>query len=148
MIAPGPATGASTAGASADPDADAVAAAVLACPSVAGLSGGRAGEIASYLPGWRVAGVRLQSGAVTVHVVARYGRSVAEIAGEVTTAVRAVAGPIRVEVGIDDLDVDLAAVRARIEDTAVAHARRALDDPDLPARLESTLAPRRHRRVR
>ena len=72
------------------PDADAVSAAVLTCPSVAGLSGGLAGEVATYLPGRRVAGVRTEPGSVEVHVVARYGPPISEIAAEVRRAVAAV----------------------------------------------------------
>lgn len=83
--------------------ADAIAAAVLACPLVVALSGGRAGEIASYLPGRRVTGVRIGDGAVTVHVVAAYGPTCEQIATQVRQAVQAiVAGPV--VVGIDDLD--------------------------------------------
>ena len=86
--------------------ADAIAAAVLACPLVAALSGGRAGEIASYLPGRRVTGVRIGDGTVTVHVVAVYGPSCAEIAAQVRQAVQGVVGALPVVVGIDDLDLD------------------------------------------
>src|ERR1700712_3372142 len=55
------------------PDADAIAAAIATCPSVSGLSGGLAGEIATYLPGRRVTGVRTDAGSVEVHVITRYG---------------------------------------------------------------------------
>lgn len=88
----------------ADPDADAIAAAVLACRSVAALGGGPAGAVATYLPGRRVTGVRVRpDGPVVVHVVGHYGPTVAQIAAEVTAAVREVAGPVDVQVGIDDL---------------------------------------------
>ena len=86
--------------------ADAVATAVLACPSVVSLSGGRAGEIASYLPGRRVTGVRIDEGAVTVHVVAAYGPTCGQIADQVRQAVQAVVAGLPVVVGIDDLDLD------------------------------------------
>ena len=86
--------------------ADAIAAAVLGCPLVVGLSGGRAGEIASYLPGRRVTGVRIGDGAVTVHVVAAYGPTCEQIATQVRQAVHAVVGGLPVMVGIDDLDLD------------------------------------------
>lgn len=80
--------------------ADAIAAAVLACRSVAGLSG----AVATYLPGRPVTGVRVASGGpVVVHVVGHYGPTVAQIAAEVTAAVRDVAGPVDVRVGVDDL---------------------------------------------
>jgi hypothetical protein len=49
-------------------DVDAVAAAVLACPGVAALDGGQYGEVASYLPGRKVAGVMVSDGRVKVQV--------------------------------------------------------------------------------
>lgn len=90
--------------------ADAVAAAVLRCPDVVALSGGRIGEVATYLPGRRVAGVRVGAdGALTVHVVGRYGPTVGQIAAQVRAAVVAAVGPVTVDVGVDDLVVDGAA---------------------------------------
>lgn len=87
-----------------DPDPDAVAAAVLACPSVTGLSGGRLGEVATYLPGRRITGVRIADDGVVVHLVGRYGPTIGEIAAEVRAAVQAVVGLRPVTVGVDDLD--------------------------------------------
>jgi hypothetical protein len=46
-----------------------------------------------------------------------------------------------------DLDADLAAVRDRIERDAVAHARQALDRPDLPVRLDLETKAQQGRRV-
>lgn len=92
--------------------ADAVAAAVVACPNVARLSGGALGEVATYLPGRRVLGVRVDDDAVQVHIVGRYGPTVDEIAAEVRAAVRAVLGARPVAVGVDDLDVSGAGVPA------------------------------------
>lgn len=87
------------------PDPDAVAAAVATCPSVAGLSGGFAGEVATYLPGRRVAGVRTSEGSVEVHVVARYGQPLATVDAEVRAAVSAaVAGPLDVRVVLADVE--------------------------------------------
>lgn len=51
------------------PFALAVRDAVLQAPDVAGLSAGILGEIATYLPGDRVAGVRVADDGVHVHVV-------------------------------------------------------------------------------
>jgi hypothetical protein len=87
------------------PDPDLVAAAVLAVPHVAALSGGRVGEIATYLPGRRVDGVRVRPGQVEVHVVAPYGPTMAEVAAAVRAAVVDAVGPVEVVVGIDDLAV-------------------------------------------
>ena len=64
------------------------------------------GEIATYLPGRRVTGVRLGDSGVTVHVVAAYGPTCQQIAAQVRQAVRTVVGGLPVTVGIDDLDVD------------------------------------------
>ena len=48
--------------------ADRIAAAVLDVPGVAGMHAGMFGEVATYLPGRRVAGVRITPDAVEVHV--------------------------------------------------------------------------------
>ena len=89
----------------ADPDPDLIAAAVLAVPHVVALSPGRFREIATYLPGRRVEGVRVRPELVEVHVVARYGPTVAEVGAAVNAAVVAIVGPVEVVVGIDDLAV-------------------------------------------
>lgn len=67
-------------------DVDAVAAAVAACAGVSELSGGRFGEIATYLPGRRVAGVTVSADTVTVQVRARWGRPVDAMFAEVLAA--------------------------------------------------------------
>ena len=89
-----------------DPDADAIAAAALACPGVTGLHGGALNEVAAYLPGRIVAGVRLAEDCVEVHVVARYGTVLPTLAEDVRVAVTPAAGGLPVEVHIDDLDLD------------------------------------------
>ena len=86
-----------------EPDPDLIAAAVLACRTVAGLSGGIAGEVATYLPGRRVTGVRIDDATVTVHVVGRYGPSMTQISTDVTRAVTPIAGGRQVGVVIEDL---------------------------------------------
>src|SRR4051812_50106935 len=87
------------------PDADAIAAAVATCPSVSGLSGGLAGEVATYLPGRRVSGVRTREGAVEVHVVTKYGSPLHDVDAEVRAAVQAaVPGPLTVDVILADVE--------------------------------------------
>lgn len=86
-------------------DVDTVAEAVVGCPAVARLSGGRSREIATYLPGRSVTGVKVQSDSILVHVVGRYGFSVDEIARQVRTAVTALAPGLPVHVGVDDLEL-------------------------------------------
>jgi hypothetical protein len=89
---------------------DVVAAAVLACPHVVGLRSapmsGVGAEVATYLPGRRVNGVRLTESAVAVRVVGWFGPSVAELASEVRAAVKAVVPTAEtIDVFIDDLIV-------------------------------------------
>jgi hypothetical protein len=84
-------------------DPDAIVAAVRSCPTVADVSGGIAGEAATYLPGRRVTGVQVGGGDVTVHVVARYGPTVAEVAAEVRAALAPLVGSLAVNVVIEDL---------------------------------------------
>lgn len=92
-----------------DADPDAIAAAVRACPAVAGLAGGVAGEVATYLPGRRVTGVRIDDRTVAVHVIARYGPTMAAIGSQVTRVVAPLAGGRRVDVVIADLLTDASA---------------------------------------
>ncbi|WP_410586226.1 hypothetical protein [Amycolatopsis sp. lyj-23] len=72
----------------AEPDAARIAAAVLAVPGVAGLHGGRFGEVATLGPARRVAGVRVREEDVTIAVTARFP----VVAAELAAAVRAAAG--------------------------------------------------------
>jgi len=71
------------------PPAEVVRDAVLTAPGVVALSGGTLGEVATFLPGRRVPGVRLGPGPgdpLEVHVVAAYGTPVAETAAAVRAA--------------------------------------------------------------
>lgn len=87
------------------PDVDAVAEAVSACPSVARLTPGSGVELVTYLPGRRVAGVRMGDDGLEVHVVARYGPTMAEVAEEIRAALRPVVGDVAISVTIHDIDV-------------------------------------------
>lgn len=68
--------------------ADRIAAAVTALPAVAGLHGGRFGEVVTLGIARRVPGVRVGEEAVTVAVTARFPL----VAGELAEAVRSAAG--------------------------------------------------------
>ncbi len=89
-------------------DVDRVAAAVVACPAVARLTAGGTGA-GSYLPGRRVAGVAVRPAPgggparVAVHVVARAGVPVREVADQVRTAVAPLAPGSVVDVAIEDV---------------------------------------------
>lgn len=91
----------------APPDPDALVAAVLACPYVAAMSGGVLGEVATYLPGRRVRGIRTRPDEVEVHVVGVFGPSVSEIVSQVWTAVQPLVRGHALSVHVDDLAVDL-----------------------------------------
>jgi uncharacterized alkaline shock family protein YloU len=117
-----------------DPEAELVgriAGAVADCPDVVSLSGGLVGEVASYLPGRRVAGVRLREDTVDVHVVARYGPTIAAIADQVRSVVAPLVSGRRVDVGVDGLATD----------EEIAAKQRPADGP-APAEPEPNAAPR------
>ena len=86
-------------------DLDEIAAAAAGCPVVADLSGGRFGEVASYLPGHRVVGVRVVEDQLEVHVVATWGTPLPEVADAVRAIVAPLAGGMPVAVFIDDIVV-------------------------------------------
>jgi hypothetical protein len=80
-------------------DADRIATAVQAGPHVAGLHSGRFGEIATYLPGRRVPGVRVRPDEITIGVTGRYPATATEIGDEVRAAVGPVGRPVNVRIG-------------------------------------------------
>ena len=87
-------------------DAERVAEAVSRVPTVARLSAGSTGaEVATYLPGRRVRGVRVADGTVEVHVVARWPAVLPEVGEAVRSAAAPLVGGRAVEVVIEDLDV-------------------------------------------
>jgi len=68
--------------------AEVVAAAVTAVPGVEGLHPGSVGEVATYLPGKRIKGVRLHDSGCEVHVTLRWGAPVVATSQAVREAVR------------------------------------------------------------
>lgn len=84
-------------------DAERVALAVAAVPGVATLSGGPSGSVGTYLPGRVVLGIRVSGQRVEVHVTARYGYRLADIAAAVRAAVIPAANGRPVDVVIEDL---------------------------------------------
>ena len=98
-------------------DLEAVAAAALGSPLIADLSGGRFGEVATYLPGRRIVGVREAEGTVEVHVVARWGTPLPEVADVLRAAVTPHAGGLPVAVFVEDIEVPHEPVQAEISGT-------------------------------
>lgn len=79
--------------------ADDIAAAVRAVPGVSGLHAGAHGEVGTYLPGRRVAGVRLGADATEVHIAVVMGSSIADVAQRVVAAVEPLTqAPVQVHV--------------------------------------------------
>jgi len=85
-------------------DVDAVAAAVAGCAGVAALDGGPFGEVVSYLPGRKVAGVVSGHGRVTVQVRSRWGVPAADLAARITAVLAPLTGYRPVDVVIADID--------------------------------------------
>jgi hypothetical protein len=85
-------------------DVAAVAAAVAGCTGVAALDGGPFGEVATYLPGRRVAGVAVCNGRVTVQVRSRWGIPAADLAALITAVLTPLVGHRPVDVSISDID--------------------------------------------
>jgi hypothetical protein len=87
-------------------DLDGVVAAAAGCPAVAGLSTGTFGEVATYLPGRRVGGIRITDTDVEIHVVARHGQPLPQVTAQIAAATGPLIGARRLTVVVDDLDVD------------------------------------------
>jgi hypothetical protein len=85
-------------------DVDAVAAAVLRCAGVAGLDGGRFGEVASYLPGRKLEGIVVTGGRVKVQIRARWAVPVPELAALIKTILMPLTGHRPVDVAVADID--------------------------------------------
>ena len=83
---------------------DAVAAAVLGCAGVAGLDGGRFGEVTSYLPGRKVPGVVVSGGRVTVQIRSRWAVPAPGLAALITAVLAPLTGRRPVDVVIADID--------------------------------------------
>ena len=84
-------------------DADHIRAAVLACPGVVELSAGPFGEVASYLPGRTVPGVRVDDDHVEVHIVASYGEPLRAVADQIGASVQGLLGGRTLTVAVDDI---------------------------------------------
>ncbi|PFG38940.1 hypothetical protein ATJ97_1432 [Georgenia soli] len=87
-------------------EADTVAAAVLGCAGVARMHAGGIPPVATYLPGRRVAGVRLTDSAIEVAVVARPGVRVPTLDTEVRAALAPLARGRAVDVHVADIDME------------------------------------------
>ena len=102
-MSPGQAAGGTTGSGTGEPDADAIASAARRCPAVADLHGGDLVQVATYLPGRRVDGVRVEEDRVLVSVVAAWGVPLVALTDQVRAAVTRLAGGRRVDVHVADI---------------------------------------------
>lgn len=96
-------TGSGSAPAQGTYDVDAIAATTLGCPAVAGLHEGGSRAVATYLPGRRVIGVRVENRRVLVSVVLASGSSVRSLEAQVRRALAAQAGDRQIDVHVADV---------------------------------------------
>jgi len=85
-------------------DVEMIAAVVRRCAGVSALDGGPYGEVATYLPGRKVAGVVVGDGQVTIQVRVAWGVPVPELAAMITAVVSPLAGHRLIDVVIADID--------------------------------------------
>jgi hypothetical protein len=104
-------------------DARAVADAVRDCPSVARLASWWHGEIATYLPGDRVLGVRVRPEGLEVHVVVRWPATTGAVDAQVRRAVAPLAPGCDVTVAIDDIELPPPGAPVRWESDQVSGVR-------------------------
>lgn len=84
-------------------DVDIIAGATVACPAVMGMHGGGPRVIATYLPGRRVEGVRVEDDHVLVSVVLRYGVPVRSLEAQVRAALAPHVGGRSIDVHVADI---------------------------------------------
>jgi hypothetical protein len=85
-------------------DVDALAEAILACPAVAGLHPGGTRFVATYLPGRRVVGVRVDYDRVLASVVLAEHASVRRLEKQVRDALGPLVGGRYIDVHVADVD--------------------------------------------
>jgi len=86
-------------------DADVIAAATSSCPAVVRLVAGFPQVVATYLPGRRVEGVRIEDERVLVSVVLAYGVPVSALDAQVRAALAPHAGGRSIDVHVADVQL-------------------------------------------
>jgi hypothetical protein len=84
-------------------DVDAVTAAVRGCPAVDDLDGGRRGGVATYLPGRRGPGLRVDDDRIEVHVRGVWDQPVALIAEQIRGVLATLSGGRIIDVVLTDV---------------------------------------------
>jgi len=83
---------------------DSLAAAVVACPAVARLHPGGTKFVATYLPGRRVVGIRVEDDRVLVSTVLSQGASVRTLDTQVRGALASLVDGRQIDVHVADID--------------------------------------------
>lgn len=86
-------------------DVDAVHEAVARCPAIAGVGSTLPGAVATYLPGRRVLGVRVNGDLIELEVCTRWGVPATEVAAQVRSALRSLASGRRIDVTFIDIEL-------------------------------------------
>ena len=86
-------------------DVDSLAAAAVACPAVARLHPGGTKFVATYLPGRRIVGVRVDDDRVLVSTVLSRGASVSALENQVRGALSPLVGGRQIDVHVADVDI-------------------------------------------
>src|SRR6476620_10265325 len=85
-------------------DVDAVAAAVRTVPGVSELGSSSPGAVATYLPGRRVLGIRVEPELLTLEVKAHWGVSADQLFSSIRRAVSPLADGRRIHIVITDIE--------------------------------------------
>src|SRR3954447_27003462 len=86
-------------------DVDSLAAAVVACPAVARLHPGGTKFVATYLPGRRIVGVRVDDERILVSTVLARGASVRTLESQVRKALAPLVRGRGIDVHVADIDI-------------------------------------------
>ncbi|MFT4044001.1 MAG: Asp23/Gls24 family envelope stress response protein [Gordonia sp. (in: high G+C Gram-positive bacteria)] len=105
-----------------------VEAAVIAVPGVSGVYGGVFGEIATYLPGGRVAGIELSDTGVGVHIVVDLAHDLRAVAARVADVATEITG-LPASVTIEDITTEDITASPFVEDGGSGNAA---DGPTQP----------------
>jgi hypothetical protein len=123
-------------------DVDAVVRAVRACPGVVEMEGGSPGEVATYLPGRRLVGLRVGDSTIDVQVRAAWGVPAPQIAAEIRAAVAPLAGGRSVDVTIAALSdpprLDRTGTAGRPGDSEPALAGGLMETDDRPLAMPAS----------
>ena len=84
-------------------DVDAVATAVRSCAGVDDLDAGQLGSVTSYLPGRKVAGIKVATDRVTVQVRSRWAIPVAAVGEQIRAAVTPLVAPRVLDIVVSDI---------------------------------------------